>query len=121
MFTTPGTETEVLYLYRDRNRYGVLRESANGTTRYLFDKILSQKITVFYTSFSEIMLHRVEERWERVLLKAGPRPTACDGPAARRPGGSEDRQLGGPVAQSWFSTVFLFSGKSTRMHRSASG
>ena len=44
---------------------------------------------------------------------SGPRPTARDGPAARRPGG--------PVAHSSFSTVFLSSGKSTRMHRSASG
>ena len=26
-----------------------------------FDRILSQKITVFHTLFSEIMLHRVEE------------------------------------------------------------
>ena len=105
MFTTPGTETEVLYLYRDRNLYGVLRESANGTTRYLFDKILSQKITVFYTSFSEIMLHRVEERWERVLLKAGPRPTACDGPAARRTGGSEARWLSPGFRQFFCSAV----------------
>ena len=33
----------------------------------------------------------------------GPQPTACEGPAARS---------GGPAAQSWFSTVFLSSGKS---------
>ena len=48
----------------------------------------------------------------RVLLKAGPRPSSPRPTTAPRPGG--------PVAQSWFSTVFLSSGKSTRNHRSAS-
>ena len=44
------------------------------------------------------------------------------GPAARRPSGLVARRPRGPVAQSLFSTVFfLSSGKSTRMHRSASG
>ena len=66
-----------------------------------------------------------------VLLKAGPRPsgplpggpqpTARDGPAARRPSGLVARRPRGPVAQSFSSTVFLSSGKSTRMHRSALG
>ena len=45
-----------------------------------------------------------------VLLKAGPQPATAHGPP--RPSG--------PVALSSFSTVFLSSGKSTRMHRSAS-
>lgn len=49
----------------------------------------------------------------RVLLKAGPRPSSPRPATALRPGG--------PVAQSWFSTVFLSSGKSTRIHRSALG
>ena len=66
VFTTPGTEAEVRYLYRDRNLLWGAEGKCNGTTRYLFDKILSQKITVFYALFSEIMLHRVKERWERV-------------------------------------------------------
>ena len=35
--------------------------------------------------------------------------------------GSLSERPGGPVAHSSFSTVFLSSGKSTRMHRSASG
>ena len=43
VFTTPGTEAEVRYLYRDRNLYGVLRESVmaqRGTflTRFLVRK-----------------------------------------------------------------------------------
>ena len=55
----------------------------------------------------------------RVLLKAGPRSSARDGSAARRPGG---RPLTAHAeAQSWFSTFFFSSGKSTRMQRSASG
>ena len=31
------------------------------------------------------------------------------------------KQAHGPVAQSWFSTIFLSNGKSTDMHKSASG
>ena len=43
VFTTPGTEAEVRYLYRDRNLCGVLRESVmaqRGTflTRFLVRK-----------------------------------------------------------------------------------
>ena len=48
-----------------------------------------------------------------------PQPTTRDGPAVPRPSGRVARRPGGPV--SWFSTDFLSSGKSTRMHRSASG
>ena len=48
-------------------------------------------------------------------------PPWPSGPAARRPGGPAARRPGGPVAHFSFSTVFLSSGKSTRMHRSASG
>ena len=66
-----------------------------------------------------------------VLLKAGPRRPS--GSVARRPGGPRPtahgprptahgpRRPGGRVAKSWFSTIFLSGGKSTRMHRSASG
>ena len=46
---------------------------------------------------------------------SGPRPSARDGPAARWPSPVQS------VVQSWFSTVFLSSGKSMLMHRSASG
>ena len=56
------------------------------------------------------------------MLKAGPRPTARHGPAARRPSGPRPaahgpRRPGGPDAR----TVLLSSGTSTRMHRFASG
>ena len=61
----------------------------------------------------------------RVLLKAGPRPTArhgpatrrSEGPAARGPRPAMARRPGGPEAP----TVLLSSGKSMRMHRFASG
>ena len=57
----------------------------------------------------------------RILLKAGPRPS---GSATRRPGGPRPTAPGGQVAR-WpggqFSTIFLSGGKSTRVHRSASG
>jgi len=67
---------------------------------------IEKKVSIFYT-FNGILVKTrnviskkgflvvswILRRW----LKAGPRPTARDGPAAR-------------VAQSWFSTVFLSRG-----------
>ena len=57
----------------------------------------------------------------RVLLKAGPRPNGPRTAMAQRLGGPRPTAHGGPVAKSWFSTIFLSGGKSTCMHRSVSG
>ena len=57
----------------------------------------------------------------RVLLKAGPRPTGRDGPAARRPESLAAHGPRRPGGQVLIFHNFLSGGKSTRMHRSASG
>ena len=54
----------------------------------------------------------------RIFLKAGLRPRRPSGSAAHGP---RPTAHDGPVAKSWFSTIFLSGGKSTRMHRSVSG
>ena len=60
-----------------------------------------------------------QEKW--VLLKASPRPATAQRPEGPAAHGPRPTAHDGPAAQSWFSTTSLSSGKSKRMHRSASG
>ena len=87
----------------------VLKEEANKLALGSFDPKLYRLVKGNAKTENYIIL-------TRVLLKADPRPS---GSATRRPGGPRPPAAGWPSPD--FPQFFLSGGKSTRMHRSASG
>ena len=82
--------------------------------RHLLFGVYLQTWTALYLLSVPIL-----SRWTKQARgSAAHGPRRPSGPAARRP---SSLRPGSPVAQSWFSTVFLSSGKYPCIHRSASG